>query len=135
MPFGSCGKSPWSDESIGVIGDDGLEDGGGAASVEVILSPICTSPSLSRCGTSTVSGVASFGGTDVNLNLFFALEGERQGDGGTRERSISGTGGTEHARVVSVGVVKFDLGDGMDPVDDGFFGLTGLSVHTCLLLA
>ena len=119
-----------SNESSGVIGEDGLEDGGGATSIDV-ASPICTSPSWSRWATSETSGRVSFGGTDVNLNFSFFLEGERHGDGGTRVRSISGTGGTECARGVRVAVMKSDLGDGIELVDDGFLGLGGLEAHTC----
>ena len=81
------------------------------------------------------SGAAPSGGIDVNLSLPFPFDGERQGDGGTRVRSIWETGGTERARGERIASVKPDFGDGIDPVDDGFMELGGLSVHSCSLLA
>lgn len=69
--------------STGVAGEDSLEDGGGGASVDVELSPMCTSPSLSYCTPAAISEEISIEGTGVNVNLSFPLEGERHGDGGT----------------------------------------------------
>lgn len=103
--------------------------------MDIKLSAIGTSPSLSCRTTTGISGIGFSSGMDVNLSFPFPFDGERHGDGGTRVRSIWETGGTERARGVRIASVKADFGDGIDPVDDGFVEPGGFSAHSCSLLA